>query len=206
VTRQPPERVVEAALDERVERLFARVTTGTVPAIVAQRDRFGEGDVKAHGARDTGRDLGHFEGVGETSAHVVLGKDEDLRLSREASKRRTVQYAVAVAFEARSKLVGLLLARSNARRVRPRGAGSEQFFELASRRASVPSTGVSVTTAGSMCALESSWAMTTSSDALRNRHGRRPAQTALGHWIIAHVPILPQRRNMGCRATVAEEK
>jgi len=138
---------------------------------------------------------------------VVLGKDEDLRLSRETSKRRTVQYAVAVAFEARSKLVGLLLARSNARRVRPRGAGSEQFFELAFASGEGPFNG---------CFRHDGWfdvcarVLVGDDDVVRRpfvtRHGRRPAQTALGHWIIAHVPILPQRRNMGCRATVAEEK
>jgi hypothetical protein len=52
--------VIEATLDEGVERLFAGVAARTVTAVVAQGDCLGERHVKAHRARDAGRHLGHL--------------------------------------------------------------------------------------------------------------------------------------------------
>ena len=101
--------MVEAALDVGVEGLFTGVATGTVPAVVSQSDRFGQGGVQTQRARHAGGHLSDFEGVGQAGAHVVIGEDEDLGLAREAAKRRGVQDPVAVAFEARSVQVGLLV-------------------------------------------------------------------------------------------------
>ena len=73
--------MVEAADHEGVQRLFAGVAAGSVAAVVSERDRLGEGHVESHGARDAGRHLRDFEGVGEARAHVVVGEDEDLGLA-----------------------------------------------------------------------------------------------------------------------------
>src|SRR5665213_2281455 len=59
-----PDGVVEAPVDEGIERLFARVAARSVAAVMSQRDGLGEGHVEPDRARDAGSDLGHLEGVG----------------------------------------------------------------------------------------------------------------------------------------------
>ena len=102
--------MIETELEERVERLFAGVTTGAVSAVVAEGDRFGEGDVQSEGSRDAGGDLGDLEGVGEARAHVVVGDDEHLGLARQPAKGRGVQDTVAITFKTRAELIRLFFA------------------------------------------------------------------------------------------------
>ena len=88
--------MIEAAGQEGVERVLAGVATRPVPAVVAERNRFGERHIEPEGASDARCDLGDFKCVRETRAHVVVGEDEDLRLSREATERARVQYPIAI--------------------------------------------------------------------------------------------------------------
>ncbi len=81
-------RVVVAARDVRGERLLARVTTGTVPAVVREGDRFGEREAEISGAGDARRDLRDLDGMREARAEmIVLGRDEHLTLAGESPPR-----------------------------------------------------------------------------------------------------------------------
>ena len=124
-----PNGVIEAALNEGIERLLARVPSRAVSTVVAKRDGLGQGNVETEGSSDARGDLGDFERVGEASAHVVVGEDEDLRLPREAAERARVQDAVAVALKAGAVLVGLFLECALSSAVAPRRAGSHQLIE-----------------------------------------------------------------------------
>src|SRR5947207_1036943 len=76
--------VVVAAGDVRRERLFRRVTRGTVAAIVRERDRLDEGHAQSDSARDTSRDLRDLDRVREARAQVIVfGGDVDLTLACE---------------------------------------------------------------------------------------------------------------------------
>jgi len=107
---RPPGGVIEAALNEGIECFFAGVSTRTVTAVVSQGDGLGESHVQSEWSSDTGRDLGDFQGVRQSGAHMVVRKDEDLGFAGQAAKRVRVQDAIAVALEARAKLVGLFVA------------------------------------------------------------------------------------------------
>jgi hypothetical protein len=74
--------VVVAAVEVGAEGLLAGVAAGAVPAVVPERDGFGEGDVEAGGPGHGGGHLGDLEGVGEPGALVIVGKHEDLGLPR----------------------------------------------------------------------------------------------------------------------------
>jgi hypothetical protein len=78
--------VIEATVDVDVKCFFTSVATGTVATVVSNGDGFGEGHVEPCRSSDTARHLSHFEGVRESSALVVFGKNEDLGLAGEASK------------------------------------------------------------------------------------------------------------------------
>ncbi len=103
-----PRRVVETSRHVGIERVLTGVPAGTVPAVVPEGDRLGQGDVEAAGAGDGGRDLRHFERVREPRPLMVLGKHEDLGLAGEAPEGGGVEDAVAVTFEAGPPWVGLL--------------------------------------------------------------------------------------------------
>ena len=82
-----------------------------------------ERDVQPERAGDGHGDLGHLEGMGEAGALVVVGEDEHLGLAGESAERGRVQDAVAVALEARTQRVGLLLDGAVAGAV---GAGGQR--------------------------------------------------------------------------------
>ena len=109
-----------------VERVLAGVPAGPVPAVVAEGDGLGQGDVQPAGPRDGRGDLRHLERVGEAGALVVLGEDEDLGLAGQPAERGGVQDAVAVALEAGAPGIGLLGRGPVAGVRRPRGARRQQ--------------------------------------------------------------------------------
>ncbi len=118
-----PQRMVVAARQVRAEGILARVAAGAVPAIVAERDRLGECDIESERPRDRDCDLGHLEGVGQASALVVVGEDEDLGLACQTPERRRMQDAVTVAFETGAELIGFLFDEAVAAIV---GAGCQE--------------------------------------------------------------------------------
>ena len=110
------------------ERVFGRVTTRAVPAVVAERDRLGENDVEPDCAGNGGGDLGDLEGVGEPGALMILGEDEHLGLAGEPPERRgAVEDPIAVAFEAGAERIGCLGAG-------PRAGADGQGGPLGERR------------------------------------------------------------------------
>src|SRR6185436_19125966 len=97
--------VLEAA--EIVHAVVQRVLTGMakrrVTEIVGETYRFDEVLVQAQGARNCAGDLRYLEGVREPRAvEVALVVDEHLRLVDEATKRRRMDHAVAIALKLRS--------------------------------------------------------------------------------------------------------
>jgi hypothetical protein len=101
--------VVETILHVGAECVFAGVTARAMAAVVAERDRFGEGLVEAEGASNGDGDLGNFEGVSEAGALMVFRKNEDLGLSCKAAKRTGVEDAITIAFEAGAERIGLFI-------------------------------------------------------------------------------------------------
>ena len=122
-----PHGVVVAAGHERCEGILRRVTTGAVAAVVAERDRLGEGDVEPDRRGDGGGHLGDLERMGEPGALVVFGEDEHLRLAGQPAERGgAVQDAVAVALETRAQGVGRLGHGPIARPTGEGGAGAHR--------------------------------------------------------------------------------
>ena len=126
-----PGRVVEPLGQVGVERVLAGVASRTVPAVVPERDRLGEGDVEPAGPGDRGGDLRHLERVGEPGPLVVLGEHEDLGLAGQPAEGGGVEDAVAVALEAGAPRVGLLGLRPVAGSGGAGGArGQQRVLEL----------------------------------------------------------------------------
>ena len=88
------------------------MTARPVPAVVSDRDRFGERDVQPERPGDGPCHLGDLECVGQPGALVVVGKHEDLGLAGQAAERGGVQNPVSVAFETGSGAVRRLLDRA----------------------------------------------------------------------------------------------
>src|SRR5690606_25088115 len=83
-----------------VELVLARVPEGRVAEVVRQRDRLDEVLVEAQASCDRARDLRDLDRVRKPRAEqVAFVIDEDLRLVLEATERRAVHDAVAVALE-----------------------------------------------------------------------------------------------------------
>jgi len=101
---------------------------------VANGNRLGEGHVQTEWARYRPGNLCDFKGMSEPCPLVVVGEDEDLRLPGEASERRGVQDAVAVALEAGAyrRFVFVLIAhrRATAGRARRQRGGFNRFEML----------------------------------------------------------------------------
>jgi hypothetical protein len=180
--------VVEATFYERVQRLFARVTPRAMPAVVSERDGFGESHVETEWSRYPRRDLGDFQRVGETRAHVIIGKNENLGLAGEAAKGARVQDPVSVAFEAGTKLVGSFFAFASTAAVTTRGARDHQLVELllsggqGARESRVAGSGFS--DSGSRITVGDGDVIAGSLVAL---HGRGPPSGAFGDGFNAHV-------------------
>jgi hypothetical protein len=122
--------VVEATFHEGIECLFAGVSAGSVSTVMTKGDGLGEGHVESERPSDAGRDLGDLQRVGETGAHVVVGKNEDLSFAGQASKRAGMQDAIAIALKARAKLIGLFLALARAASKTARGAWHHEGIKL----------------------------------------------------------------------------
>jgi hypothetical protein len=89
--------VAEGPAEEGRQGFLAQMAEGRVAQIVSQSDGFGQVLVQPQGPGGGPSDLGHLERVGEPNAVMVaLGRDEDLRLVLEATKRLRVDDAVAV--------------------------------------------------------------------------------------------------------------
>ncbi len=121
--------MIETAFHERIECLFARVPAWPMSAVVAERDRFGEGHVEPEGTRDAGRHLGDLERVRESGPHVVVGEDEHLGLSRESAEGARVKDAIAITLKTRPVLIGLLVPGTLPRAEAARRTGSHELVE-----------------------------------------------------------------------------
>ena len=82
----PPHRVVVSVVEVRAERVFTRMASGAVPAVVANRDRLSEVDVEAKRSGYRTSNLGYFERVGEARTLMVIRKDEDLGFAGKTTK------------------------------------------------------------------------------------------------------------------------
>ena len=103
-----PDGMVIAARDEGIEGVLAGMTSGAVPAVVAERYGLGERNIEPKRTSNGCGDLCDLKGVCEPCPLVIVGKDEHLGLARETTESGRVQDAVAITFEARTELVGLL--------------------------------------------------------------------------------------------------
>jgi len=101
--------VIETSLDEGRQRVLAGVTAGAVTAVVAEGDRFGERHVQSERPADRSGHLRDLESMGQPGPLMIVGKDEDLRLARQAPERRRMEDPVTVSFEAGSGAVWSLL-------------------------------------------------------------------------------------------------
>src|SRR5207253_505362 len=102
-----------------------------VPAVVRERDRFGERHAQTGRPSDTGGDLRDFDGVRKPRAEVIVfRRDVDLALAREPAPRPRVLDAVEVALKAQAERIGLLEPGADARADRPGRAGREAHIEL----------------------------------------------------------------------------
>jgi hypothetical protein len=81
-----PYRVVIAIAEVGAERVFARMASRAVPAVVANSDCLSKVDVQAKRPRYRASNLGNFECVGKACALVVIRKDEDLGFASETTK------------------------------------------------------------------------------------------------------------------------
>ena len=68
------------------QRIFTGMAARTVPAVVTDRHRLGEGDVEAERLSDRSGDLGYFERVGHPGALMIFREDEHLCLAGEPAK------------------------------------------------------------------------------------------------------------------------
>jgi hypothetical protein len=67
--------------------------------IVAKGDGLGESDVETKWPSHRCRDLSDFNGVGQSSALMVVGKDEYLSFACESTKCRRMQNAISISFK-----------------------------------------------------------------------------------------------------------
>ena len=100
--------MVEAPVQEGIERVLAGVTAWAMPTVVSEGDGLGERDVQAERSCDAGSDLGHLERMGQSGPLVVVGEDEDLGLASKSAKGGGMEDPVTVPLEAGSPLVGFL--------------------------------------------------------------------------------------------------
>ena len=82
------------------------MSTWTMTTIVAKRDGLGERDVETKWSSNRGCDLSDFNGMGESSALMVVGKDKDLGFARKSTKCSRMQNAISISFKTSSQRVG----------------------------------------------------------------------------------------------------
>ena len=73
-----PRAVVESFRYESIKGLLGGVSSWPVTAVVTQSHSVGQCDIRPDPCRNRPCDLGHFEGMGETSALVISGVDDNL--------------------------------------------------------------------------------------------------------------------------------
>lgn len=103
--------------NEGIERILAGVPAGSMTAVVPESHRLRQGHVDIDAACDRCRDLGYLESVREAGALMVGGKDNDLCFAGQTPESCGVDNPVAVTFEARALLIGLLRNSSVSRPV-----------------------------------------------------------------------------------------
>lgn len=77
---------------------------------MTQCDRLGQRHVEAEGGGHGHSNLGHFEGMGQAGALMIVREDEHLGLSSQAAEGGGMENAVPVALEAGALGVGPLLS------------------------------------------------------------------------------------------------
>jgi hypothetical protein len=82
------------------------MTTWTMTAVVTESDGFSEGDVESEWASNRCRNLSNFNGVGESSALMVVGEDKDLGFASKSTKCSRMQNAISISFKTRAQRVG----------------------------------------------------------------------------------------------------
>ena len=120
-----PDRMIETVVEIRRQGVFAGMTPGAVAAVVAEGDGLGERHVETEGACNRYRDLRHFEGMSESRALMVVGKDEDLGLAGQPTKSRGVQDAITIPLETCAERIGFFGNDAVARADRSGGETSQ---------------------------------------------------------------------------------
>ena len=100
--------MVEPPVEVRGQGVLAGVTPGAVATVVTEGDGLGQGHVEPAGPGDARGHLGHFQGVGQAGALVVVGEHEDLGLAGQPAEGRGVEDPVPIPLEAGPPAVGLL--------------------------------------------------------------------------------------------------
>lgn len=121
-----PDGVVEATVDVGRQGIFAGMAARSVPAVVAEGDGFGQGDVEAEWTSHRHGDLSDFESMSESSALVVVGEDEDLGLASQAPEGGCMQDAVSVAFETGAEGIGFFGDQTGTGSDRPGGESGQR--------------------------------------------------------------------------------
>src|SRR5690606_8911062 len=92
--------VAEAARGQAIEHALTGVAEWRMAQVMAEGDRLGQFLVQSQHLGDAARNLRHLERVRQSRAVVVAGgREKDLRLVLEASKRLRMNDPVAVALE-----------------------------------------------------------------------------------------------------------
>src|ERR1035437_9991066 len=103
-----PRGVIEPADDIRGQGLLARMTPGSVSAIVAQSDGLGQCHVEPACSGNAGGHLGHLQGMGQPCALMIVREDEHLGLPGQTTEGRGMEDPVTVPFEAGPPWIRLL--------------------------------------------------------------------------------------------------
>jgi hypothetical protein len=100
--------MVKSLWDEGVESVLAGMPARPVTAVMPEGDCFDQGDIDTHPASDRCCDLSHLQSVGQSSALVICGKDDNLGFAGESSEGRRVHDSIAVTLKAGALVVRLL--------------------------------------------------------------------------------------------------
>jgi hypothetical protein len=98
--------MIKAAFNKRSQCIFTGMSTWTMTTVVTERNSFGECDIEAKWSSNRGCDLSDFDGMGESSALMVVGEDKDLGFAGKSAKGRRMQNSISISFKTGSQWVG----------------------------------------------------------------------------------------------------
>jgi hypothetical protein len=99
--------MIKSPFQQGTQGILAGMPERTMATVVAKSNGIGESDIQAQWSGDCGGYLSYFEGVGQSSSLMVIGKHKHLGFAGKATKGRGVQYSVSISFKTGPPLVGL---------------------------------------------------------------------------------------------------